>query len=380
MELNAGNIPDLVARHAAAHGNEVILRKKDRGIWKATTWSDLRAQVQAISAGLREAGCNAGDAAAVLAYTRPETAQADLAILAIGGISIAIHPDEDAARVGEILQAANCRMIFVENEEQLDKVLTVRARFPLLTRVVIFDMKGLRDFSDPQCSSFADFTAHGRGRAPDTQPITDSQPALVLFPRGESASAGHMLTHGDVMHMIRGGVTSLGLRTGDERLAVLPMSDVTERVLGLYLSLATRTVTNYLESPETAVENLQQLQPTVFGADADAWESLHRRITRAAAGATPLQRALYDWAIRAGRDGGLMRAVASPLVLRAVRRELGLNKLRLAYIGGRAVPAEVVGWAYAMGITLRQLGRADPAGQAGDERYRTLLQDAYAGT
>src|SRR5207248_803642 len=105
----------------------------------------------------------------------------------------------------------------------------------------------------------------------------------------------------------------LNVRAGDERLAVLPMCDPTERVLGLYLALKFRIVSNYLENPETATENLRELKPTVFGANSEAWERLHARITTLASNATAVQRSVHQWAINVGGKRGLAATLANIL-------------------------------------------------------------------
>jgi long-chain acyl-CoA synthetase len=382
VELN-DSIPALLEQRVRAHGSETVLRKKDRGIWNSVTWHELGAYVREIGQGLLATGFGPGDVAAILSETRPEFAYIDLAILGSGGASVAIHPEEESRRVGHILHSAGCRLAFVENEEQLDKVLAVRAECPALSRIVILDMKGLREFSDPQCTSLDTFIAEGAGTNGwdrSVSAVTASQPAIVLFPRNEIGGAGRTLTHGDVMHLIANARERLGVRAGDERLAVLPMCDVTERVLGLYLALDGRVVSNYLESPETATENLQQAQPTVFGADAEAWTRLHERITRAADGATPLQRAFYRWAIKAATARGGMAALADLLVLRAVRRELGMAKLRLAYVGGAPVPPDVQQWAAALGIAIQRIDAPAVAGVPTDPRYLALMEEAYCST
>jgi len=372
MELT---LPALLARQVASRGSEIVLRKKDRGIWKALTWAELDAAVQSVRRALGAMDFGRGDVAAVLSETRPEAAQVDLGILCAGGASVAIHPDDDETRVGHILRSAGCRIVFVEDEQQLDKVLAVRGDCPALGRIVITDMKGLRDFTDAQSQSLDAFVATGNGRGDGFEPATPEDPALILFPPDGIAGMGRVLSHSDVMHLVNGAQGQLGLRAGDERLAVLRMADPTERILGLYAALAAGTISNYLENPETAVENLQQLKPTVLGADAEAWERLHARISGAAAAATSLQGALYRWAMNAARAGGPMGSLADLLVLRAVRRELGMTRLRLAYVGASPTP-EVVAWAKALGIAIRQV--TDPA-EATDDRYRTLLAGAMAG-
>ena len=145
MELSA-TIPALLSQQVATYGSETILRKKDRGIWNKVSWSDLDIQVRAIGQGLRAAGLARGEAVAVLSETRPEFVYADLAILGCGAISVAINTDEDATRVGAILRETAVTVAIVEGEEQLDKVLGVRANCPELRLIVIVDMKGLREF------------------------------------------------------------------------------------------------------------------------------------------------------------------------------------------------------------------------------------------
>jgi long-chain acyl-CoA synthetase len=353
MELSA-TIPVLLSQQVATYGSETILRKKDRGIWNAVTWFDLDGHVREIGQGLRAAGLAHGECVVVLSETRPEFAYADLAILGCGAAGVAVNPAEEAPRVGEILRDTAAAFAIVEGEEQLDKVLGVRAACPALRRIVIIDMKGLRDFHDPACVSLTDLIAGGAGQ-PDWRTAIasvapDQTAAILVSPTG----SGRTVTHAEIMRLIEDIGVTLGVQPMDERLAVLPMCDPTERILGLYLSLKHRIVSNYLENPETATENLREVKPTVFGADIEAWERLHARITAQSEGATGIQKMLYRWAIRAG-GGGLAGVLANLLVLPAVRGQLGFGKLRVAYVGDRAIPLEIDHWAGALGIKVRYI-------------------------
>jgi long-chain acyl-CoA synthetase len=357
-------IPALLAERIAAHGKEIVLRKKHRGIWQAVTWSQLGAHVREISKALAAIGFQPGDVACVLAETRPESAYVDLGIIEAGGVSGAINPATAADALGDALRQANCRVLFVENEEQLDKALAVRDRCPELRHVVVFDMKGLRDFADPMCDSLQRFIARNGDAAPLT--VTADHPAVLLFPQMR------VLTHGDTLHMVTHACSLLRPVAGDERLVLLPMCHAMERVLGLYLSLEVRAVSNYLESPDTVIENLQEVQPTLLGADQAIWQLLYARATAAADGATPLQRSLYRWAI--GSGGG---PLARGLVLNAVRRELGLRRLRRAYIGTAPLSADITKWAAALGLNIQQIDGQAVKGNAEDPRYRALMEEAY---
>lgn len=353
MELSA-TIPALLSQHAAAFGSETIMRRKERGIWHAISWSELDRQVSEIGLGLRAAGVARDEAVAVLSETRPEFAYADLAILGCGAISVAIDPAEEAPRVGEILRDLHVVCAIVEGEEQLDKILSLRPECPRLRLIVILDMKGLRDFADPGCVSLADLIAAGAGASDWKAAIASVAPdqtAVTLAWQGQYRP----ISHAEIMPLIQQTGVNLGVHAGDERLAVLPMADPSERVLGLYLSLKHRIVTNYLENPETATENLREVKPTVFGANREAWERLHARIVALAENATAVQKMLYNWAIRVGGSGGAAAGIANFLVLPSVRAQLGFGRLRIAYVGDHSIPAEIDQWARALGITIRYL-------------------------
>jgi long-chain acyl-CoA synthetase len=378
MSQSTTSIPGLLSQRVASNGSETILRIKDRGIWRTVTWSQLDAKVREIGVALLSAGFARGDVVAILSETRPEAVYADLAVLGCGAASVAIDPDEEPDRVRHLLSSSGARLAFVENEEQLDKVLTVRDRCPALSRIVVFDMKGLRDFVDASCVSLSDFiqTETPADWSAAVQAIQPDQPAVIQFPRGDSL--GRTLTHGDLVHMMSAARAQLPIRQSDERLVVLRLSDITERVWGLYLALETGCISNYPEGPDTIIENLRELQPTILGADAEVWAHLQALATVRVKAATATQRLVYQWALRAGRAGGLVGRFADLLVLRAVRREFGLNRLRLAYVGGTAVSSAATDWALSLGIAIQRVDDVLLGSGQADERYQALLQNAYA--
>ena len=276
------------------------------------------------------------------------------------------------------LSSSGSRLAFVENEEQLDKLLLIRDRCPALSQIVVFDMKGLRDFTDASCVGLSRFVAIGGAAdwAAAVRTIEADQPAVIQFPR-EGSSMGRTLTHGDLVHMVGVADTRLAMRPNDERLAVLRSSDITERVWGLYLALATRCISNYPEGPDTVIENLQELQPTILGADAAVWDNLYTLAAARVKSATPTQRHAYEWAMRAGRSGGPRARLANLLVLHPVRRDFGLNRLRLAYVGGGSVGPAALDWARSLGITIQRVDEPVVGSDQIDERYRALLLNAY---
>jgi long-chain acyl-CoA synthetase len=375
------SLPVLVAQRAAANPGKTILRRKARGIWQSLTWASLAEQVQQMGAGLHRLDIGSGDTVAVISETRPETIYVDVAAQACGAACVAVDTEAEAPRLEHILRATGSRVAFVESEEQLDTLLAIRERCPALSRIVIFDMKGLREFDDSQCVSMETFKTRGDTGFDWTvaaRQVQGEKPALILFPKDDASSTGQVLTQRALMQTLASARTRLGLTARDERVAVLGMADPVERIWGLYAALDSGCVSNYLEGPDTAAENLQELQPTVLGADAEAWGHLHATATRSAKGATIVQRLFYDWAIKAARLGGSGGGLANLLVLGAVRRELGLSKVRLAYTGGEPVSPPTLDWARCLGITIQRIEDAARAGGQPDARYDTVMQRAHA--
>lgn len=376
----ADSLPALVRRQIAAHGPRPILRKKDRGIWKPLSWTALGARIDALARALRASGFRPGEVAAVMSENRPELVFADLAILAAGGIATALYPGTGPAETGFILRDSGARVLFVENEQQLDKALSVRDACPALGRIVVFDMKGLRDLAEPMCESLGAFAARGEGAADEADTtIAAEAPAALVYTQGSTGRPkGIVLSHRNILFQIEHAARLFGLRPGDERLAVLPMAHVLERVQGLYLALHAGCISNYGENPDTLEENLQELKPTVLLAAPYLWERFHRRTVLAAAAAGPVQRLCYRAALAIGAHAEAARAggaagsawtalarLTTPLILGNVRRALGLDRLRLGLVGANPISPSLVRWFLAIGVPLTEVyGLAESAGLA----------------
>src|SRR5205085_10367472 len=113
------------------------------------------------------------DVASVLSNTAPEWAYADMGILCAAGVSSGIYPTDPTKQVAYLLSDSRTRVLFVEDDEQLDKALEARASCPTLMKIVIFDMEGLADFRDPMCLSFDDFLASGCDYMKDREQLFD---------------------------------------------------------------------------------------------------------------------------------------------------------------------------------------------------------------
>src|SRR6202521_2886526 len=305
----AETLPKSFLLAVATRGERPAMREKDLGRWQTISWNDWLARAREVAYALDAIGFRPGDVASVLANTIPEWNYADMGILCAGGVSSGIYPTDSTKQVAYLINDSKTRVLFVEDDEQLDKALEARELCPTLTKIVIFDMEGLSDFRDSACVSFAEFLASGRAHMAGrdrlwADMIASRGPqdlAILVYTSGTTGPPkGAMLSHHNIVTQMRHSADVLSWHEGDERLAFLPMCHVAERIAGAHYLIATGATSNYAESPETVPENIREVQPTLFGAVPRVWERFYSAVMIALKDATPFERRAYGLAIGAG--------------------------------------------------------------------------------
>jgi long-chain acyl-CoA synthetase len=364
------------------------IREKKFGIWQPTSWREWLSISKDIAYALHATGFRPGDVASIMSNAVPEWVFADMGILCAGGVSSGIYPTDSASQVEYLVNDSRTRVIFVEDEEQLDKVLTCRSRCPTLERIVIFDMEGLSGFSDPMAMSLAEFMALGRNHIQGHEHLweemiasrTKDDLAILVYTSGTTGPPkGAMHANRSVVHQMRYASSFIPAMEHEERLIFLPLCHVAERVGGYYISLALGSVMNFVESPETVPDNLREVQPTSFLAVPRVWEKFYSGVTIALKDATSLQQWIYRRALAVGyrmtdcKLAGetasvslrLANRIAYHLVFRNIRRMLGLDRCRIAFTGAAPIAPELIRWYLALGLDMREVyGQTENCGVA----------------
>src|SRR5450432_4428805 len=258
---------------AETRGERPAIREKKFGIWHPTSWRQWQQISKEIAYGLHAIDFRTGDVASIIANAVPEWVFADMGILCAGGISSGIYPTDSAAQVEYLVNDSRTRVIFAEDEEQLDKVLSCCARCPSLQKIVVFDMEGLSGFIDPMVMSLAEFMALGSNHINGREALWDEMIAsrgaddlaILVYTSGTTGPPkGAMHSNRSVTHQMRHVINVTPTTDAEERLVFLPLCHVAERIGGYYNSLALGSVMNFAESPETVPDNLREVQPTAF--------------------------------------------------------------------------------------------------------------------
>ena len=391
--LPGDNLAEMFWNGVAKRGDLTLFRQKKYGLWQSLSWNEVGAIVREAGMGLLELGLEVGETTSILGNTRQEWLFSDLAALSCGCISSGIYPTDAASQVEYLMQDSSSVMLFVEDDEQLDKALEVRERLPLLRRIVVWDMEGLRDLHDEQVIGFARLRELGcvrLARLGEVQAdaewrarVTARRPeelAILIYTSGTTGRPkGAMLSHRNILQQVRGLNRVIAQNESDERMCFLPLCHVAERSGGAYFSIYTGTKLNFVENPETIPENVREIAPTVFFAVPRVWEKFYSGVSIALKESNGFEKWAYRLAIGIGLEkvkcyearqpisGALdfSHWLARVLVLNNVRKLIGIHRSRLLISAAAPISPDLVRWYLALGVPMLEVwGMTETGGAA----------------
>jgi long-chain acyl-CoA synthetase len=374
-EPRAKSLPELFFDQVARKGDAIGLRHKDYGIWNRITWNEYGRLVRQAAAGLMAAGLQPGDRVAVLGENRPEWQVCHLGTMTAGGATTGIYPTNAPEEIAYVVNHSESRILFVENEEQVDKILQIIDELTC-EQVVIWDPKGLWGFSHPRLMFYDEFMARGkkfletRGAELDarTAAIQPDDTAMIVYTSGTTGRPkGAMLTHRNILFITEAFVSMQPPAEHDELLSYLPLAHIYENLMSVYMAIWNGATVNFVESLNTLPMNLREVSPTIFASVPRIWEKFVSAVHIRMSDSTIVKRVMFRLAIGVGlkyvraRDAGqtsiglrLAYWLMYFLVLFHLRRQLGLERIRFAICGAAPASPELFQWYNAIGVKLRE--------------------------
>ena len=394
-------VPTLFKARCKALGDRTAHREKDLGIWKSYSWEDYWTHAKWIGMALRKLGLKRGEAVSILSEDRKEWAYFDMGIQGVGGIASGIYTTDSAKQLAYLVNNSDSRFLIVEDEEQLDKYLQVEDEMPGLLKVIILEDEGLHDLEHHRCMMIDDLYEIGRQADAEEPGVFEAETelakpedtAILVYTSGTTGMPkGAMISNENIMAAIEAGARRLSVLETDNQLCFLPLCHILERDVSIYFPLAGKSVVNFAESPETVFNNLQEVSPNTFTAVPRVWEKIYSQVLILAQEATPLGRWAYHRAVKAGKARAEYMVENKPvpamvqmrfklwdfLVLRNLRRMLGLDKMRRGGTGAAPISPELLKWFWGIGVPLVEgYGMTETAGLAtintrGDNRIGTI--------
>ena len=355
--------------------DQPALRHKKKGIWASTSWADYFDHARAIGLALADLGLKRGDAIAVLSENRPEWLFADMGAQCVGILCAGIYPTSSPEQVQYILNDAQAQVLFVENQEQYDKVVAIRQNCPALKRIVITNNKGLRELDDAMCTGFEQFLAHGQALtrvhgAEFNAAIDAGKPddiAFLVYTSGTTgAPKGAMVSNRNLVFQVANIHEYQPLAPLDRSLSFLPLCHIAERMGTVFNPLALGQIVHFPENASTIFNDVREVAPHALFGPPRFWQKLHTQVTLYMQDAMPMARSAYTSVTAEGAALAQARLDGEPvtgwratrykllqkIVLTNLRSFLGLQNLKSAMTGAAPVPPDLLRWFMAIGVDL----------------------------
>lgn len=389
-------MPKLLLRNSVKFADRAAMREKKLGIWRSFTWADVLSEVRAFSLGLLALGLKRDATIALVGDNRPRLYWTFAAAQALGAIPVPVYQDSVADELIFVLSHAEVTMAVAENQEQVDKLVSIADRVPTLRAIIYDDPRGLLKYDSPLLHSYDEVRDAGRAELridPDAATRWKSEIgrgrgsdiSVILYTSGTTGKPkGVMLSHDNIVLSSQSGNLFDSFTENDTLIAYLPMAWVGDHIFSYGQSFAAGFCVACPESPETVVEDRREIGPTYFFAPPRVFENLLTQIMVRMDDASRLNRAMFHYFLGVARKVGEKKAsgravslsdralywLGNAMFYGPLRNRMGLSNLRLAYTAGEAIGPELFSFFGALGINLKQL-----YGQTEASVYVTMQPD-----
>ncbi len=361
------------------HPDKVALRYKEYGIWQETTYKDFWLKSNYVSMALRFFGVESGESVAIQSENRPEWFFADIGAQSIGAVSVGLYPTNPAAEVEYLLSHSESKIIFAEDQEQVDKALDVIDSLPQLEKIVYFENKGMYSYDHPKLMTFSEFLDIGKGEYEsypefvenEIKNLDDNDVAIMVYTSGTTGPPkGSMITHGNlrwVATQLPYFPISNNLSEGDSQfLSYLPLCHVFGRLIDLLIGIHLMATINFAESIDTVQADLAEIQPTIFPAVPRILEKMHSGALVRMKDASFIKRILFKFSMYLGDIAverklnknfddllaKILLSIGYILSFRSLRKKLGLQRAEFAASGAAPIAPEVLKFFMSIGVPL----------------------------
>ncbi|WP_445503899.1 AMP-dependent synthetase/ligase [Microvirga sp. G4-2] len=388
--------PKLLARNARIRPQRTAFRHKDLGIWQSWTWAQVYDIVRAYASGLQSLGVQRGGKIAVIGYNRPYLYWTIAAAQWLGAIPIPVYADSVAEEMAYVLSHAEVTHAAVQDQEQVDKLLSVSDQLPRLEHVLYDEDKGLRDYDHSRLHSIAAVIEEGRARLADAGEAENNERelrtgkgsdlAIILYTSGTTGRPkGVMLTSDAVIAAARIGCDFDNLNETDEIMAYLPIAWVGDHIFSYAQAFLAGLCVNCPESPETVAEDRREVGATYIFAPPRVFESILTLTMVRIEDASALKRRMFHFFIKHANKVGerilnrepgvsawdrLLWQIGNVLVYAPLRNRYGMTRVKVGYTAGEAIGPEIFRFYRSIGVNLKQL-----YGQTEASVYITMQPD-----
>ena len=370
--------PRRLLQHGAVRSDKPAFREKHLGIWQTWSWSQVNDEVRALACGLAAIGFQRGMNLAIIGDNRPRLYWAMLAAQSLGGVPVPLYQDAPAADMAYVLQDAEIHYAIVEDQEQVDKLLELKALYPHVAHIAYDDERGMRHYRQPELISFAGLQALGRIYDREHPGFFDASveqgngqdSAVMLYTSGTTGKPkGVCQSHAALLAAGEGCVAFDKLTDNEDILSYLPMAWVGDCLFSLAQAMVAGFTVNCPESGDTVMIDMREIGPTCYFAPPRVFENMLTSVMIRMEDASALKRGMFRHFMNVAKRCGAQILDGKPvsladrlsyklgeiLVYGPLKNVLGLTRVRVAYTAGAAIGPDLFRFYRSIGVNLKQL-------------------------
>ncbi len=360
-------IPHVLKYNSENFSNEVALREKDFGIWKTQTWGDCYKEVKLLALALSKKGVKKNNIVGLLGSNRPRWVLGEIASQSLGAIAMGIYSDALENEIKYLINYSFCEVIFVEDEEQADKIISLGKSISSIKLIIYDDERGMNKYRDKRLISYNDLVLLGKNvniKYPKKfDSILDSllpEDIGLLCPTSGTTSNPKLakISHLAILKHAERYLEVDPKNNDDEYVSVLPLPWIMEQMYAVAKWLISRMKINFVEEQETMMSDLREIGPSFILLAPRVWEQIAADVRAKIMESSFIKRNLYNLFIKlaANKINQRWRLILSEYFLFYwLRDRLGFSNLKSAATGGAALGPDTFKFFILMGIPLRQL-------------------------
>ena len=373
--------PKYLLHNAVVRAERPAMRHKDLGIWQSWHWAEMLEEIRAFSIGLESLGLKRGDKIAIVGANRPKLYWTFAAAQALGAVPVPVYSDAVAEEMAYVLEHAEVQFAVCQDQEQVDKVLSIADKLPGLEQIIYDEHRGLRDYDHTKLHSVSDVQKQGReslAASPDAEKKwlksidagKGEDLAVMLYTSGTTGRPkGVMLSHDNIVISALNGNSFDNLGEDEEIIAYLPMAWVGDHVFSYGQAMTAGYCVCCPESVEAIDDNRREIAPTYFFAPPRVFEILLTQIMVTMEDAGNLKKKMFHYFLGVAKRVGepimngekvplwdrILYGLGEFLVYGPLKNRMGFTKLKVGYTAGEAIGPEIFSFYRALGLNLKQL-------------------------
>ena len=359
-------IPHILLQNSQNYPSEIAMREKKFGVWKTKTWKEVSEEVKAIAISLESKGIKNDTTIGIIGNNTPRWVIAEIATQALKGVPLGLYADALEKEIEYLLEITSCKVVFVEDEEQADKVMSLNALKDKIKIIVYDEEKGMNKYKDKRLISYRKLLSDGSEiLKKDNEKYSilinkvKEEDVCIFCPTSGTTSKPKlaMITHKNILNHAKSYLEADPKNSSDEYVSVLPLPWIMEQTYAISKWCLSRMKVNFVEEPETMFDDLREIGPTFLLLGPRTWEQIAADIRSKVMDSSYLKRNLFKFfsSLKNRTNNAIVRVLCEYFLFSSLRDQIGFSFLKSAATGGAALGPDTFKFFVNMGIPLRQL-------------------------